>query len=114
MESIKILQRRSLKFLKSLISLFRTAISEPITLDELSTEEQSTRTLLDHLGLSPQAFNCLLKSEVRGIENVTSKLGKTLLDVHGFGINALNELKIQLADYDLSNKNDEPIAPRVK
>ena len=105
MESIKALLRRPLEFLISLISPSQTIIDEPLPPVNLTAEEQTSPTSLDRLNLPPRVFNCLWKADIRDIETAVSMSDEALLNIRGFGVKALNELKGCLAGYHLSDND---------
>ena len=101
MESIKTLVWKPLEFLRSLISPVHQALDEPTASEALNAEEPAIPASLGDLNLSPRVFNCLWKADIRTLETVTSMSDENLLDIPGFGIKALTELKGCLSIYDV-------------
>ena len=108
MKSIKTLAWGPLQFLKSLISTINAALAEPIAPEELKVEEPATQASLEDLNLSPRVFNCLRKSNIRNIETVASMSDENLLDIPGFGVKALTELKERMLSCGISENKHRP------
>jgi len=108
MRSIKTLAWRPLQFLKSLISPSNVTLAEPIAPEEPKAEEPATQASLDELNLSPRVFNCLWKSNIRNIETVASMSDENLLDIPGFGVKALTELKERMLSCGISENKHRP------
>ena len=108
MRSIKTLAGRPLQFLKSLISPSKITLAEPIAPEELKAEAPATQASLDALNLSPRVFNCLWKSNIRNIETVASMSDENLLDIPGFGVKALTELKERMLTCNISENRHRP------
>ena len=92
MESIKASVRRASEFLQSLVFPSHTRLDEP-----LAAEDPVAKSSLEGLSLSPRVFNCLWRADIRNIETVISMSDKDLLNIRGFGIKSLTELKERLA-----------------
>ena len=100
MESIKTLAR---KFIKLIFPPSHRAIDQLLRSEEPQAEEQTTTPSLDGLGLSPRVYNCLLKACIHNHETVASMPDEHLLNIHGFGTQALAELKERLASCNPSD-----------
>ena len=100
MESVKTLVQR---FLRSLVSSSQTTINRPIPSEEPRTEQATNPPSLDGLNLSPRVFNCLWNADIRYIEAAASMTDERLLNIRGFGVKALAELKERLASYNPSD-----------
>lgn len=78
----------------------------PLPSEERSAGKPSTQVSIDGLNLSPRVFNCLWKADIHNIETVASMSDESLLNIHGFGIKALNELKERLTHHNLSENSN--------
>ena len=99
MGSIKDSVRRASEYLKSLIFPSHTPFDEPSADEAPGTGNPLTPSSLEGLSLSPRVFNCLFRADIRNIETVDSMSDENLLDIRGFGVKALTELKERLATY---------------
>ena len=99
MESIKASVRRASEFLQSLIFPSHTPLDEPLADDARRAESPVTPSSLEGLSLSPRVLNCLWRADIRSIDSVISMSDENLLNIRGFGVQALAELKERLADY---------------
>ena len=103
MRSITTLIWKPLNFLRSLIPTPHTDPVQPLQHEELKAKEQATP--IDCLNLSPRVLHCLWKADIRNIETVVSMSDETLLNIRGFGVKALTELKGRLASHYLSDSD---------
>ena len=97
MESLKAAVRRASEFIRSLISPSHTPLDEPLADRVQGSDDQVTPSSIDGLSLSPRVFNCLWRANIRNIETVASMSDESLLNIRGFGVKALTELKERLA-----------------
>lgn len=109
MESIKSLVWRPLEFLKSLISPSHTPLDKQLAPEPQRAESQTPTPSIDGLNLSPRVYNCLRKADIHNIETVVSMTDENLLNIHGFGVKALDELKERLASHNQSDDNLSPV-----
>lgn len=109
MKSITTLFLKPLHFLISLISPSHSNLDKPLPLEEIVSENQTTPASLDDLDLSPRVLNSLWKADIRNTETLVSMSDESLLNIRGFGVKALAELKERLASYNLSNHNTVPL-----
>ena len=99
MESIKSLARRASEFVKSFIFSSNTPPDEPLSEEAPRAGDPVAPPSLEGLSLSPRLLNCLWKAGIRDIETVVSMSDEDLLNVRGFGVKALTELKERLTTY---------------
>ena len=97
MESGKTAAQRASEFIKSLIFPSHTPLDETLADEVLGAKDPVTPSSIDGLSLSPRVFNCLWRADIRNIETVISMSDKDLLNIRGFGIKSLTELKERLA-----------------
>ena len=99
MESIKSLAQRALDFVKSFIFPSNTPLDEPLSDEAPGTGDSVAPSSLEGLSLSPRVLNSLWNADIRDIETVRSMSDEDLLNIHGFGVKALTELKERLTTY---------------
>ena len=111
MESIKTLVRRPFEIIKSLFFPSNSTVHERLSPKKPGTDKQPTPPSLDELNLSPRVFNALRKAEIHKIETIASMSDESLLNIPGFGVKALTQLKERLAMHNISDDNTGQIAP---
>ena len=114
MGAITTLIWKPLNFLRSLILTPHTGPVQPTQHEDLKAKEQSTPASLDCLNLSPRVLNCLWKADIHDIETVISMSDETLLNIRGFGVKALTELKGRLTSHYLSYSDTGSIQSEEK